>query len=159
MDLNLANLNSLVEDKAPAPAAEDIVGKDLEFEVQYRDPETGKFLVGQFVSRVPNASSKSRAGRIMAELAGNYRFDVMPEHWKVWALSVASCATQLVTKPKWFDEKAGEDDNLLFAVQGRLEDHAERYFRSAPSASEGEAERPSVVIRTAADRQAASSSK
>ena len=159
MELNLSQLKAAVVDKPEVVTEEELVGRELAFEVQYFDPDTREFLVGQFVSRIPDNTAKQEAGRIMARLAGDYQFDVMPQHWKVWAAAVAFCSTQLPIKPDWFDVKALKDDDLLFAVQGRLEDHADRYFRPAPAKSEEEAERPRVVIRAASPGAAARTGK
>lgn len=153
MELNLASLAREVAD-VEEPAAEP-VGKEDTFVVDYLDPDSGEPLTGTFVSRVPDKDSKIKAGRIMARLAGDFRFDDMPESWRVWAWSMASCATQLAKKPEWFDHKAGDDDALLFAVQGRLEEHASRYFRRDDASGDSATGEARVAIRAATAPKAA----
>lgn len=149
MELNLAALN---RDVADVPDAEDRepVGREDTFTVDYLDPSSGERLTGSFTSRVPNADTKTRAGRIMAKLSGDTRYDDMPDVFRVWAWAMATCATQLIKKPSWFDVKAGEDDALLFAVHGRLEEHASRYFRRDDLAGDSAEGQPRVAIRAAA---------
>ena len=153
MELNLANLAREAADAAePAPEP---IGREDTFVVDYLDPASGEKLTGTFVSRVPDKDSKVKAGRIMARLAGDYRFDDMPESWRVWAWSLATCATQLVQRPSWFDEKAGDDDALLFGVQGRLEEHASRYFRRDDASGDPTAGESRVAIRAGTPAKAA----
>ncbi len=149
MELNLAALNRAVAD-VPADEDREPVGREDTFTVDYLDPATGEKLTGLFTGRVPDADTKTRAGRIMARLAGETRYDDMPDVFRVWAWAMATCSTQLIKKPSWFDTKAGEDDALLFAVHGRLEEHASRYFRRDDLESDSAQGQPRVAIRAAA---------
>jgi hypothetical protein len=147
--LDLRQLAQEAEQKSsPVESKEEqLVKRSVTFNVEYHDPDTGKVLEGQFTAQVLNADGKTKVGRILSNLAGRTKFDDMPDAWKAWADAVANCAVRLTDKPSWFDTKAGEDDQLLWAVYGRLLEHEQAFFRSNHAAGNGETEQPSVVIR------------
>lgn len=156
MELNLTKLAQAAQDMPAGVPEDELVGRERAFEVRYKDPESLQLLTATFVGKVGDKESKVLAGRIMSDLAGTSRFSDMPDGWQEWAEAVAVCATRLVSKPAWFDDKGPSDDALLFAVYGRLLEHERLYFRSATLESDPTAGLSRVDIRAAAIPEAGS---
>lgn len=133
--LDLAAMRAQAEAQVKAASAqaaesepEKLIPREIQLNVTYPEPGTGKLLRYSLTSRVMTGVERRIASRMEVTIAGGISVASMsiPAQNRVRALAV--CAVQLREPDKRFMEYLDEDDVLLMNVYGALEDHDRRYY-------------------------------
>ena len=95
---------------------------------------------------VPEGAERNGIARMSASLCGGLPWDALQpadrDRFQALAL-VAHCVTDM---PDWMNVGAQEDNSLLFALSGAIEDHSAAYFRFYPAEGDGAEGLARVVV-------------
>lgn len=122
--------------KAPGPAKTKLVDREIDVRIEWTDPDTGETRACKARSRVMGADEKGRFALACADMAGHRPWESIPGGLQARIGAQVRCALQLRSSPDWLRAALGEDDDLLFDLEGVLVAH-ERKFRGADRAADG----------------------
>lgn len=127
--------------KPPAPPTD----KERVLSVQWVD-RAGVRQHREVTSRVLTPSERLQVARAMASLTGGILWESFPPGARLRIEALATVAVQLREIPPDFDEALQVDDELLIATFHACQAHDSEFFRGSPEQSQGDEERPRVVV-------------
>jgi len=137
----MLDLRAVAQAADPTTKAEaSLVTRSVTATVHYGDK------LGVVRLTAPNGDQRTQISRMTAMLGGGLPWDHFPPIAQARFHNLAVYSVCVSDVPDWMDAAVQEDNDLLFAVAGSAEAHAEKYFRGDVRKGEAHARELRVVV-------------